>query len=194
MPTEPIRVLFQVADVLERLAIPYAVGGSLASSHHGEPRSTNDIDIVIALRVDQAAALAAALSPGFHVDEVSVREAIARRRSFNVVDRTFYVKVDLFVAGDGVLDREQLERRLSKPMTPDSPRLVSVTSPENIVLRKLDWYRQTDETSDRQWRDVIGVLKARRGRIDLDYLTRTAAALGLGPLLERAVREAASSG
>jgi hypothetical protein len=102
---EDLAVLGRFADVLDGLGVPYAVGGSLASGAWGEPRSTHDVDVAVDLPLETVPALVAALQTDFFVDETSVREAAERRSSFNAIHKRLYLKVDVFVAGDGELDR-----------------------------------------------------------------------------------------
>ena len=191
LPSEPVRVLLEVAGILDRLGIEYLLGGSLASSVLGEPRATVDIDLAIVLPEASIPELVAALDPAFFVDPEAVRRAVQRGTSVNVLHRETMLKVDLFVLGDAPFDHEQLGRRVRVEVSPDSSQLVSLSSPEDLVLRKLAWYRAGGEVSDRQWRDVLGVLKVQRGRLDLAYLERWAHELGLADLVERALRESA---
>lgn len=158
----------------------------------GEPRSTADIHLAVALREAAIPELVRALEPTFFVDAESVREAVRRCASFNVLHRETMMKVDLFVLSGSVFDREQMQRRLPLTVSPDSTQLVAVSSAEDLVLRKLAWYRAGAGVSDRQWRDVLGVLKVQRGRIDLAYTRRWAAELDLLDLLERALTESSS--
>jgi hypothetical protein len=186
---EDLAVLGRFADVLDGLGVPYAVGGSLASGAWGEPRSTHDVDVAVDLPLETVPALVAALQTDFFVDETSVREAAERRSSFNANHKRLYLKVDVFVAGDGELDRRQLERRIARPLSPDFERTFALTAPEDVVLRKLDWFRQGDQVSERQWRDVLGVLKTQASRLDTDSLREGARRLGLAEFLERALLE-----
>ena len=189
MPSDPIRVLLHVTELLERIGTPYFLGGSLASSMLGEPRSTVDIDIAIVLRSADVPVLVAGLGSEFYVDEGAVLDAVERRTSFNAFHQPTVLKVDFFVLGDAPFDRAQLEGRRRSPALEGSGRCVFVSSPEDLILRKLDWYRQGAGVSDRQWRDVLGVLKVQAERLDLAHLRHWAAVLDLAELLERALSE-----
>ena len=190
MITEPERVILQVSGTLERLGIPYAVGGSMASGRHGEVRATQDIDFLIDLPPAKVAPLAAALSPDYYVEESSMRDAVRLQRSFSVIHWEWSWKVDFFVAGDRLLDRRQLERRHALRVGGPEGRNVLFTSAEDIVLRKLDWLRLSDGVLERQRRDVLGVLKTAAQALDIAYLRTTAAAVGLSESLESCLRDA----
>ena len=187
--TDPLEALFEVIDVLEELGVAYAVGGSVASSVFGEPRATADADVLIELSEENLPRLLAALGDKFYVPEDAARSAVRRGSSFNIIHSNTTYKVDVFIAGTGSLDRDQLARRTDVVIAREPERRAWLTAPENIVLRKLDWYRQGGGTSDRQWRDVLGVLKVQAGRLDTDYLRGAAQSARLTELLERALRE-----
>jgi hypothetical protein len=189
VPSDPIRVLLQVAELLDRIGTPYLLGGSLASSMLGEPRSTVDIDLAIVLRSADVPALVAGLGSEFYVDEGAMRNAVERRSSFNAIHQPTILKVDFFVLGDAPFDRAQLEGRRLSPALEESGRRVFVSSPEDLILRKLDWYRRGGGVSDRQWRDVLGVLKVQGERLDFAHLRHWAAVLEISDLLERALSE-----
>jgi hypothetical protein len=194
VPSEPLRLLLRVASLLEQLDIPYLVGGSMASSILGEPRATVDVDVAVRLPTDRVEALVEALGADFYVDRGAALDAVRRRASFNAIHQETALKVDFFVLGDTSFDREQLARRRASPVLDAGDRTVFVSSAEDLVLRKLEWYRAGNGVSDRQWRDVLGVLKVQAGRLELAYLRRWAAVLGLGELLERALRAAGNEG
>lgn len=189
----PFDLVCRMAEILEELGIAYALGGSMASSLLGEPRSTVDVDIAVRLDTDSADALIERVSASFYVPVEAARDAVRNHSAFNLVDTTSALKVDLFVAGDGLLDRMQLERRIHIQV-PGAPNGIWITAPEDQVLRKLDWFRRGASLSDRQWRDVVGILRVHRDSMDLDYLTATARAVYLSDELATALREAESPG
>lgn len=187
--TGPLPLVIQVASILDELAIPYALGGSMASAFFGEPRATADIDVAISVDVDAGDRLIDRMRADFHVPEVSAREAVRSRDSFNLLATDQGLKIDLFVLGGNLLDRHQIERRVLVPVPGCEPG-VWVTSPEDQILRKLDWYLRGGSISDRQWRDVLGLLAVGAGTLDFDYLRETATEVDLASLLVRAVADA----
>lgn len=129
MTVGPLDLLSRIADLLDALSIPYALGGSMASSLFGMPRSTVDIDIAVDLPADRSEALLQAAAAEFYVPLDAARAAIRAATSFNLVDTQHGMKVDLFVLGDGLLDRMQIERRVRVHL-PATGRAIWATSPE----------------------------------------------------------------
>ncbi len=187
MPDEPIAVALQVIDALEALGVPYMIGGSLASAVHGVARSTLDVDLIADLQMEQAEPLANALRDAFYVDVETIGDAIQRQDSFNLIHLETMFKVDVFVLKQRPYNRAEFARRTEQVVAAEPERTACVASAEDTVLTKLEWYRMGGEVSERQWRDVLGVLKAHQGRLDLAYLRRWAPALGVADLLERAL-------
>ena len=194
MLTEALAVTFRVVDALTGLGVDYLVGGSLASSLHGIPRATQDVDVVAALRHEHVAPLVAALEHEFYIDAEMIHDAIGHRSSFNVIFLESMFKVDVFVLGDTNAARAEMERRQSVTVTSKPPRTLVVASPEDIVLQKLWWYKLGGGVSDRQWNDVLGVLKVRGSQLDREYLQRGAEEMTVGDLLLRALEDAGLSG
>jgi hypothetical protein len=182
-----LAVTLEVAEALEELNVAYMVAGSLASSMHGIPRSTEDVDLVAEISEEQAQPLADMLRGRFYVDADMISRAVRNRASFNVIHLESMFKVDVYLPGDDAAGREELARR-KKLELPGAPgRSIAVASPEDTILQKLVWFRKGDEVSDRQWKDVLGVAKVKRGKLDLGYLRKWAAELEVSDLLEKAL-------
>lgn len=185
---EPVIVASQVAESLTRIGVSYVIGGSFASSVHGEPRSTNDIDMVADLRQRDIEAFIDAVGAEFYVSREALAEAVRAGGAFNIIHMPTAVKVDIFVAGLDAFDRQRLQRRIPVVFStdPESATLF-VDTAEDTILRKLEWYRRGGETSDRQWRDVISIVDAQASRLDDVYLREWATKLGVSDLVERAL-------
>jgi len=185
--SEPLDVALEVIEVLEDLEIPYHVGGSFASSIHGVPRQTRDIDLVVELKLAHVPLLVGRLGSAFYIEAEQIRSAIRRQGSFNLVHLASGFKIDCFCLGSEAFDRSEFRRHRPESL---GERTVFVKSAEDTLLRKLQWYRQGNEISDRQWNDILGILKTQRSELDLDYTKRWALELGVTDLLERALAAA----
>ena len=181
---EPIRVTVLVTATLDALGIPYLVGGSLASSVHGVPRSTADVDLVADIGTRHVEALVSSLQEEFYVDDDMIQEAIRRRSSFNIIHLSTMYKVDIFIPRDEPFSAEELRRAEPQDL---GEHVVRVATAEDIVLEKLRWYGLGGEVSDQQWRDVLGVLCRSIDRMDRDYLRRWSQEIGVEDLLARAL-------
>ncbi len=191
MLAEPLVVTLEVGEVLDGLGIPWVVGGSVASSLHGIPRSTQDVDIVVDLEPEHVEPLVRSLEDRFYVDRDAVMGAVRARGSCNLIHLATMTKIDVFAANRDALSRNQLRRRQLQPI--DEGAVLPLTSPEDVVLQKLSWFRKGDGTSQRQWTDVLGVLRVRGGDLDMEYLQSTATSEGLGKLLDEAIAEVRGS-
>ena len=189
---DPLRVALTVTAILDRLGIPYVTAGSFASSLHGEPRSTDDVDIVADLRPGAAhvAGLVRALGQEWYVSEDAAREAVTRGTSFNAVHLPSGVKVDFFIVGGDPFDAHRMASSRSVRVGEDPGAVLRVDTAEHTVLRKLERFRRGGETSERQWRDAVGVLRAQGARLDRAELTAWADRLGVADLLRRARADA----
>ncbi|HJS56751.1 MAG TPA: hypothetical protein VKA01_01500 [Vicinamibacteria bacterium] len=186
-----LAALMPVLEALDALGVRCYVGGSVASSIHGVPRASIDADVVAELDADRVAPVAARLRALYYLDEERMRDAVERRLSFNVIHLSTMFKIDVFVSKGRPFDRAAFSRARVDALgeATDAPK-ARVASPEDTVLAKLEWFRRGGEASERQWTDVVGLLRARSGRLDTAYLEKWAAALGVTDLLERAGREA----
>jgi len=189
MQGEATRITLLVTHTLEQIGIPYAVGGSFASSLHGIMRSTLDVDIVADMRLEHIMPLVAELSKEFYADDEMMKGAIEHHSSFNLIHYETAFKVDIFIRKLRAFDQMQLERRRTSIISTDPEQSIYVASPEDVILSKLEWYRMGGETSERQWRDILGVLKTRAGELELDYLRKWAKELKVTDLLERALKD-----
>jgi hypothetical protein len=162
----PIQVALQVAQALDVCGVAYTVGRSVASSLGGEPRTTLDVDILVDLTDADVDAFIAALGPDFYAEAAALHRAVRHHGTVNVIHQQSSVKVDLFVAGASPLDPWQLARRRRVQVASGPDRFLYVHTPEDILLQKLQSFRQGGEVSDRQWRDVLGIMVVQGERLD----------------------------
>ena len=180
-----------VIEALKALSVPYYVGGSVASSAVGTARTTLDADLVADLKPKQVPVFVATLGDRYYANQEAILDAVARKSCFNVIHLATMFKVDVFAVKDRSYDRVAFER--SRPREFSIGSHVGnfiVASPEDIVLNKLEWFRLGDEISQRQWHDVLGVLRVQRDRLDMSYLEEWAKALSIDGLFARAKAEA----
>jgi hypothetical protein len=187
--TEPgeIRVALRpVVEALDRMGVPYMIAGSVASSMHGVPRTTLDADLVARIEERHARPLVEALGDAYYADEGMIRNAVRNGSSFNLIHQGSMVKIDVFVAKSRPYDASALARRMRGRIEDLE---VDAATPEDVVLSKLEWYDAGGRVSERQWGDVLGLLRVHRGALDLPYLRRWAAELHVDDLLDRALAE-----
>ena len=187
LPTGEVEdVALRIARALEALGVRYLVGGSVASSLLGEPRATNDIDFLVELTESQVTPFSISLGPDFAVDEPALIDAVRKQGSWNIFYLPLVTKIDLFIKTDDPFDESELMRRHFVTLGAGGLGLY-VASPEDLVVKKLSWYRAGGEVSTAQWRDVLGVLAVSGNVLDRQYLQHWSARLGVSDLLERAL-------
>jgi hypothetical protein len=151
-----LEIALDVGKQLDALGVTWLVGGSLASSILGEPRATADVDLVADLRGLHVKPLFAALVDTYYIDEDATKVAVRTRGAFNVIQLASMTKVDIYCSLDEPLARDELKRRIFVDV---DGRKVPCASAEDIILQELKWFVAGGGVSDRQWRDVRGVIK-----------------------------------
>lgn len=168
-------LLTRILRLLDDAGIPNMVVGSLASSFHGEPRQTRDIDLVIDPSPDALRGFVAKVpADELYVDPDGAEEALAQRGSFNVIEIATGWKVDLLLRRDRPFSREEFARRMPVHLLGTDAHIATA---EDTILAKLEWGR--DGGSMRQLRDVAGILEAQGDSLDSEYLARWVAGLGI---------------
>jgi hypothetical protein len=187
MDSEPIQVIRKVVRAFEQLGIPYLIGGSFASAVHGVVRATMDADVVAEIKTSQVEPLVGLLQQEFYFSSEMMLEAIRHTSSFNLIHLETMFKVDVFILKQRPFDLNQMQRRISQSLGESPDEQAYFCTAEDIILAKLEWFRAGGEASERQWRDILGVLELQSDRLDFDYLKKWAVALKVKDLLERAI-------
>jgi hypothetical protein len=178
-----------VRQALEIAQVTFAIGGSWASTTHGEPRQTNDIDFVAAFDKQNLDHFLDFLGGAYYYDKETAQQALRLARPFNVIHRQLAFKFDFFPVHDdhGAAELERRQYLLVRTLDHEP---IPVVSAEDTVIAKLRWYRAGGEVSQQQWRDVVGVLRMEGSGIDDSYLDAWTRRLGLDDLCRRARQEA----
>ena len=185
-----IKALSKVIECFEKLGTAYYIGGSVASSAYGMARATMDVDLVSTIKMSQVDDLVKSLEGHYYVSAEMIREAIRRHASFNLIHLETMIKIDVFIAKDRPYDSEALTRRRLETLGEESSRKFYLSSPEDAILSKLQWYELGGRESEQQWKDVLGILKVQRGKLDGGYLKNWASRLNLSELLNRSFDDA----
>lgn len=172
-------------SVLDRLEIRYAIAGSIASSFHGRPRATVDIDLVADIREEHVPELVRLTSDVLYSDEETILDAVRRGRSFNMIHRSTAFKFDVFPAGIDPFNVAELDRRTyTQTPVPGGSVECAIITAEDVILSKLRWYRLSGG-SERQWDDMVGIVQRKRDRLDYEYLREVAKRLNASELLQQ---------
>jgi hypothetical protein len=169
-------LLRRVVEVLQSLGAPYLITGSVATIYYGEPRLTNDIDVVVQIRAAHVPSFCRAFpAPEFYLDEQTVRDAVTSCSQFNLIHPTSGLKVDFMVPPDTPFERSRFGRVIRVHPAPDLD--AAFAAPEDVIIKKLEYYLAGG--SEKHLRDIAGVLKISGERVDREYVARWAAQLGL---------------
>jgi len=169
-------LLRYVAEQIERVGLRYVVTGSMATVYYGEPRFTNDIDVVVDLpagRVDEFCR--GFRAPEFYVSEETARQAVNERGQFNIIHPASGLKIDVIVPQDTPFNHSQFARARRVKLGPDQD--VSFASAEDVIIKKMEHYGAGG--SEKHLRDITGVLKISGDQVDRDYITEWASRLKL---------------
>jgi len=184
-----IRALLPLIETLEQLGIAYYIGGSVASSAYGVSRPTQDADVVADIRPEHVYMLTKRLEAEYYIDADMIRDAIRHRSSFNIIYQDLMFKVDIFIPKSRRYAQQELLRTRVGTIE-GSDRGLYLSSPEDIILNKLEWYKIGGEISNRQWKDILGVITRQKASLDITYLQQWAQDLRVEDLLARALTEA----
>jgi hypothetical protein len=185
---DPLQVVQKATAIFEKLGVDYCVGGSVASSLYGVPRATQDVDIVADLNEQNLKIALPLLIECFFVDEEMAKNAVKSGSSFNIIDKEFIYKIDIFVQGSDDLSHQEMLRRKEFRLADSEGQSMYLCSPEDIIAHKLYWYKLGNEISERQWNDAKNVVNVQQRQLDFDYLKKMCKARGVSDLLERLLR------
>ncbi len=174
-----------IVDALERAGVAYMITGSVASSFHGAPRATRDLDVVIEPGPDGVDRLVDALQQGgLSVDLEAARRAVKERRQFNAIDSRSGWKVDFLVRKDRPFSMAEFERREPAELVGTTARIASA---EDMIIAKLEWAAASD--SERQRQDVAAMVEVAGPMLDRAYIERWIDELGLKDAWARVNRD-----
>jgi len=180
-----------VVDAFNKLSITYYIGGSIASSIYGTARATLDVDIIADITLDRVSSLVRYLIQEYYIDEQMIMEAIRRSASFNLIHLETMIKIDVFIKKKDDYNELSFERKRRDTLVDgDEESDFYFASPEDIILNKLQWYKAGDQVSERQWLDIIGVIKVQNDSLNTAYLKQWAEILELFSLLKKAFADA----
>ncbi len=180
---------FPLRSALEVAGVRYAVGGSWASTAFGEPRFTNDVDVLADFTEESLDRFLSSLPKTFYADPEEALNAVRLGRSFNVIYMPMAFKFDFFPAGAFPIGMQELDRAVFLAVTGISESPTPFVTPEDILLAKLHWFKAGGEISEVQWRDIRGIVRACGASLDGRYLEQSAAKLGIVALLKKALNE-----
>jgi hypothetical protein len=169
-------LLRKVLDAFEAAGIEHLLVGSLASAVYGEPRLTLDIDVVAALTTEKLPRFFACFpAPEFYVSPEAAGEATRKEKQFNIIHSASGWKVDIIAKKADEFDRSRFARKRIIPVFPDLS--VSVASPEDIIIKKMEYYREGG--SEKHLRDISGILRVSGEGLEYSYIESWASRKGL---------------
>jgi hypothetical protein len=169
-------LLKKIVKAFEKLNIPYLVTGSVASMAYGEPRLTNDIDIVAGIEDRHITGLIEEFqSDEFYISDSMIKEAIFRHGQFNIIHPSSGLKIDVMIKKNTSFDHSRFSRK--KRLVPSESYEADFAAPEDVIIKKMEYYREGG--SEKHLRDITGILKISSESVDIDYISEWADRLGL---------------
>jgi hypothetical protein len=179
-----------VISAFDDLGLSYYIGGSIASSAYGIARSTLDIDLVLELETFHIQPLVNELKGEYYIESEMINDAIKEKTSFNIIHLKSMLKIDVFILKDQLYSKTAFERKTKDKLDDEADSIIIyLCSPEDIILHKLEWFKSGGEVSERQWLDILGVIKVQFIKLDKEYLTMWAKQIGVFSLLEKSFSE-----
>lgn len=189
--SDVIAAMRPVINLLEELNIPYYIGGSIASSSLGIARATMDVDIITSLSLAHVEKIVRLLDENYYVDIEMIKDAIKHKSTFNVIHHDTSYKIDFFISKTTEYQQTIFERISRKKLVDkDDVIEVFICAPEDVILTKLIWYIERGGTSEKQWNDILGVLKIQKNTLDIEYLLHWAEKLSAKFELDKALNDA----
>jgi len=182
--------LESVVKAFEKSGIAYYISGSVASSVYGIARATLDVDLVADITYGQVNTLVQLLKSDYYIDEEMISDAIRNQASFNLIHFKTMLKIDVFILKNTFYDRLAFQRKRKDTIDTEGEQEFHIASAEDIILNKLQWYIMGGKVSERQWMDILGVLKVQGNLIDFNYLQHWAEELKMTELLNEAIESA----
>jgi len=161
-------VFAEVIEILEKLKIPYMIGGSVASIAYGEPRLTLDMDVVVDIGLQQVGSFAGSFGPEYYVSLESIQDAIRNRSHFNIIQSEVGVKVDFYVLNQDTFSQEEFKRKGRQAF--DENRTAVFATPEDTIIKKLEWHKMGE--SQKHLEDIRGILKISSNKLDVKYIDK----------------------
>lgn len=173
---EQHELLRYLVQCFEKLNIPYFLTGAIASIAYGEPRLTNDIDVVADIKGKDISWFKECFpEEEFYLDKDSMKDAIRRCGHFNIIHPSSGLKVDIFISKDDTFDRNRFSR--VKKIRPTEDTEANFASIEDVIIKKMEYYREG--RSEKHLRDITGMIKISGDQIDYEYITGWADKLDL---------------
>lgn len=185
-----VQAITPVVNAFNKLGILYYIGGSVASSAYGLARATMNVDFVSNISNQHVSKFVKIIERAYYIDENMILDAIKNKSFFNLIHLETMLKVDIFIVKDNEYHKNTLQQK-KKNILDEDKQITEVyfASAEDVILSKLQWFRMGGNISERQWKDVLGVINVQQESLNIDYLKHWAQELDLADLLDKTFTE-----